>query len=119
MTAPLLSPEDVALLIRARKILKDKGLPRDADVKSICEAAGVSRKTGYQWAASLKPLADPCDTLTQELSELKAQHKQLKERYQDLETQNEGHRLAWKIHRVDEMLAEKKNIIHRTKKKKR
>ena len=41
-----LSQEEVGVLIRGKKILRAKGLPMDADVKSICEVAGVSRKTG-------------------------------------------------------------------------
>lgn len=118
MTTECLSPQQVALLIRARKILKQKGVPKDADVKSICEAAGVSRKTGYQWANGLKFSDDRTDCLTEELSELKSQCEQLKERCRRLEIENEGHRLAWEIHGVDELLAAKKNIIAKAKKKK-
>ena len=119
MTVECLSPQEVALLIRARKVLKQKGLPKDADVKTICEVAGVSRKTGYQWASGLKLADDPPDTLTQELSRIKSEHEQLKERCRRLEVENEGQRLAWEIHGVDQLLAEKKNIIHKAKKKKR
>ena len=114
-----LSPQDVALLIRARQILKDKGLRKDVDVKGICEAGGVSRKTGYQWASGLKFADDPPAPLTQEMSRLKSEHEKLKERCRCLDVENEGHRLAWKIHGVDELLAAKKNIIHKAKKKKR
>ena len=114
-----LSPEEVALLIRARKLLKEKGLAKGVDVKTICEIAGVSRKTGYQWANGLKFAEDPPDVHTQEMLRIKSEHEQLKERCRDLEIENEGHRLAWKIHGVDELLAAKKNIIHKAKKKKR
>ena len=114
-----LSPEEVGLLIRARKLLKEKGLPKAADVKTICEVAGVSRKTGYQWAKDLKLADDPSDPLTQEMSRLESEHEKLKERCRCLEVENEGHRLAWKIHGVDELLDAKKNIIHKAKKKKR
>ena len=114
-----LSPKEVALLIRARKILKEKGLPKAADVKTICEVAGVSRKTGYQWASGLKFADDPPAPLTQEMSRLKSEHEKLKERCRCLDVENEGHRLAWKIHGVDELLAAKKNIIHKAKKRKR
>ena len=119
MTTECFSPQEVALLIRARKILKQKGLPKDADVKTICETAGVSRKTGYQWENGLKFSDDQTDSLTEELSELKSEREQLKERCRRLEIENEGHRLAWEIHGVDELLAAKKNIIHKAKKKKR
>jgi len=119
MTTKCLSPQEVALLIRARKVLKKKGLPKEADVKTICEVAGVSRKTGYQWANGFKLADDPPDPLTQEMSRLKSEHEQLKERCRRLEVENEGHRLAWEIHGVDELLAAKKNIIYKAKKKKR
>jgi transposase len=119
MTTERLSPQEVALLIRGRKILKRKGLAKDADVKTICEVAGVSRKTGYQWANGLKLADDAPDPLTGDLSRLKSEHEQLKERCRHLEVENEGQRLAWKIHGVDELLAAKKNIIRNGKKKKR
>ncbi len=45
-----LSPEEVAVVIKAKKILNARGLSPDTDVKTICQAAGISRKTGYQWA---------------------------------------------------------------------
>ena len=114
-----LNPEEVALLIRARKLLKQKGLPNGVDVKTICEIAGVSRKTGYQWANGLKLGEDPPDAHSQEMSRLKSEHEQLKARCRDLEIENEGQRLAWEIHGVDELLAAKKNITCKAKEKKR
>ena len=36
------SADEVAILIRARKIIKEKGLPKDIDVSGICDAAGIS-----------------------------------------------------------------------------
>lgn len=114
-----LNPEEVALLIRARKLLKEKGLPNGVDVKTICEIAGVSRKTGYQWANGLKFAEGPRDSRIQEMSRLQLEYEQLKDRCRDLEIENEGHRLAWKIHGVDDLLAAKKNITRKAKKKKR
>lgn len=114
-----LSPEEVALLIRARKLLKEKGLPNGVDVKTICEIAGVSRKTGYQWANGLKFAEGPADPQAEEMSRLQLEHEQLKARCLELEIENEGQRLAWKIHGVDKLLAAKKNITRKAKKKKR
>ena len=114
-----LSPEEVALVIRARKLLKEKGLPNGVDVKTICEIAGVSRKTGYQWANGLKLAEGSADAQSQEMSRLQWEYEQLKAHCRELEIENEGHRLAWKIHGVDELLAAKKNITRKAKKKKR
>lgn len=114
-----LSPQEVALLIKARQILKEKGLGKDADVKGICEAAGVSRKTGYQWTKALQFAERQDNTLLEEMSRLKAENEDLKKRYHRLEIENEGHKLAWEIHGVDELLAAKKNTTHKGKKRKR
>jgi hypothetical protein len=115
-----LDPQEVALLIRARQILKAKGLAKNADVKSICEAAGISRKTGYQWAKGLDlSRADKDRVAAEELSRVKVQHEDLKARHRRLEIENEGRKLAWEIHGVDELLAAKKNTTRKGKKKKR
>jgi hypothetical protein len=114
-----LSPQEVAVLIRARQILKTKGFKKDADVKSICEAAGISRKTGYQWARGLESPAGQEHAPLEDLIRLKAEYEDLKKRCERLEIENEGHKLAWEIHGVDELLAAKKNTTNRAKKKKR
>lgn len=117
--AETLTQEEVALLIRARQLLKDKGLNKDSDVKSICEAAGISRKTGYQWASSVASANEEQRALREELSRLKAEHEELKKRYKRAQWENEGHKLAWEIHGVDELIAAKKNTIDKGKRKKR
>ena len=114
-----LSPQEVAHLIRARQILKEKGLRKDADVKGICEAAGVSRKTGYQWTKALQFSEGQDNTLLEDMSRLKDENEDLKKRYHRLEIENEGHKLAWEIHGVDELLAAKKNTTHKAKKRRR
>ncbi len=115
-----LTSEEVAMLIRARQILKQKGLSEDANVKAICEAAGISRKTGYQWVRKLQQRPSKEDVeLREELARLKAQHEQLKRRFDDVRFENEGRKLAWKIHGVDELLASKKNTTRSRKKPKR
>lgn len=118
--AEKLSAQEVAILIQARKILKAKGLAKDADVKTICHAAGISRKTGYQWAKQLGNVSKEHDKdLHQQRTEAKAEHEELKKRYDDLRFENEGRKLAWEIHGVDELLRAKKNTTAKRKKKKR
>ncbi len=116
-----LSQEEVGILICGKKILRAKGLPMDADVKSICEAAGVSRKTGYQWAGKLETASKQNEVghLRQEIDRVKAKHVELEKRYDDLRFENEGRKIAWKIHGVDEFIASKKNTTSSCKKKKR
>jgi transposase len=104
----MLVPEEVAILIRSRQILKDKGLPRDADVTTVCREAGISRKTGYQWANKFgNPCGVQADAVGQEHDRLKAEHAKLKKDYEDVCIENEGRRLAWEIHGVDDLIAKK------------
>ena len=113
-----LTPEEVAIVIRSRQILKDKGLPASADVTSVCREAGISRKTGYQWA---NKFGDPCgmqdDALRQELDRLKAEQAKLKADYEDLCIENEGRKLAWEIHGVDDLLSQKNTMVSRKRRK--
>jgi len=114
-----LSVEEVAALIRARKILNDKKLPKDMAVAKICEAAGISRKTGYQWTEKWsKGRVQQDDSLKEELDRVKAENEEIKKRNRRLEIENEGRRLAWEIHHVDELLAEKKSTTGKGKRRK-
>ncbi len=115
-----LSPEEAAVVIKAKKILKAQGLSPDTDVKTICQAAGISRKTGYQGANKLTQAADSQEqALREQLEQLKAAHENLKKRFDDVRFENEGRKIAWEIHEVDKMLAEKKSTMAKTKSKKR
>lgn len=117
--AEKLTQEEVVLLIRARQLRREKGLSKDTDVKAICEAAGISRKTGYQWASSVKSTNEEEAVLREELSRFKAEYEDLKRRYERSEWENEAHKLAWEIHGVDELIASKKNTTDKQKGKKR
>jgi len=117
-----LSQEEVGILILGKKILRAKGFPMDADVTAICEAAGISRKTGYQWSDKLESAAKQNDvehSFRQEIDRLKAEHAELEKRYDDLRFENEGRKIAWRIHGVDEFIATKKNTMKSRKKQKR
>ena len=105
-----LTPEEVALLIRSRQLLKEKGLSPDVDISSICKTAGVSRKTGYQWAKKHgSENHERQKELEQQLVRLQMEHNRLKKDYKWVSVQNKGRKLAWEIHHVDELLALKKN----------
>ena len=119
-----LSQDEIGILIRGKKILRAKGLPMDADVKAICEVAGISRKTGYQWAGKSRQGGTDRQnevehSLRQEIDRLKAEHAQLQKRYDDVRFENEGRKIAWRIHGVDELIASKKNTMNSRKRKKR
>ncbi len=106
-----LTADEVAILIHGRKIINAKGLPKDIDVQSICMQAGISRKTGYQWAAKTDQVDKEEEDLRQENARLKEEHEKLKRLYDDVRFENEGRKLAWEIHGVDKLLAEKKGAM--------
>lgn len=111
-----LSSEEVAVLIRARKIIREKGLPKDIDVSGICDAAGISRKTGYEWESKLEKSDEETSVLQRELEEFKKKHADLTALYKEVRFENEGRKVAWKIHGVDALLAGKKNTTNLPKK---
>jgi len=105
------TPEEVAVMIRARQLLRKKGLRSDADVTTICEHAGISRKTGYQWASKFAGnFESDEERLCQELEDLKKEHKELKEAFNEVRFENEGRKIAWEIHDVDKLIAQKKTL---------
>lgn len=115
-----LNPDEVAVLIKARQILKARGFAQDTDVKTICQAAGISRKTGYQRANKLMQFSDSKEQAQrEELERLRAEHEDLKKRFDDVRFENEGRKIAWEIHEVDRLLAEKKSTMGKGKNKKR
>jgi len=72
----LLSPEEVAALVRARQILKSHGLRSGFSVKDVSEWAGVSRKTAY---AQEKRERAEYETLEGERSGLRSENEALRE----------------------------------------
>jgi DNA-binding transcriptional MerR regulator len=114
------TPEEVAILIRARQIQREKGLPSDVNVSGICEAAGISRKTGYEWAEKvMQGSVLRQKGLEEELAELRSQHEKLTEELDEVNFENNGRKLAWEIHEVDKWLTLKKSTSVRKGKKKR
>lgn len=45
-----MTAKEVAIMIRARQIFREKGLALIADISEICQAAGISRESIIQWA---------------------------------------------------------------------
>ena len=108
------------MLIQAKKIQKARGLPKDFDVSKVCRAAGISRKTGYQWADKETPALrkKELSEVVTRLNQLESEHEELQNLYDQICFENEGRKLAWEIHRVEEYLELKKNISKRKNNKK-
>ena len=110
----LLSKEETAILIRAKRIQKEKNVPKNASVSSICEIAGIARKTGYKWDEDLQRKLSDVSTVP---SEIETEHEKLKTEMKQLKYENEGLHLAWEIHDVEKILAEKKDITKGNRRK--
>lgn len=115
MTTPL-SKEETAILIRAKRIQKEKNVPKDASVSSICDIAGIARKTGYKWDEDLQRKLSDVSTVP---SSIEAEYEKLRTEMERLKYENEGLHLAWEIHDVEKILAEKKYITNVNRRKRR
>jgi transposase len=104
-----LTPEEVRVLIKASQIAKDKGITKGASVKEICEKAGISRKTGYQWVGEADKSVKDNEDAIRKLSDLEVEQQKISKKYNDLSVENKGLRLAMEIHGFDELV--KKNSL--------
>lgn len=112
-----LTPEEVKLLIKASKIAKAKGITRGASVKEICEKAGISRKTGYQWANDADTSTKDNDAAIEKLAYLRIEHQKMLSKHKEALIENEGLHLAIEIHGLEDAL-KKKGISIKNKKRK-
>ena len=113
-----MTPEEVAILIKARNISKDKGIKKGVSVKEICEHAGISRKTGYQWLQKYEAARNEKEYNAKENAKLVKDHQELLKENDYLNFMNEGRQLAMEIHGFDKFLESKKNTMNHFKKKK-
>jgi hypothetical protein len=113
----ILSREETAILIRARRIQKEKKVPNDASVSSICDIAGVARKTGYKWDADLQQKLSGVSSSKEAQPVPETEYEKLKKEMELLKFEHEGLKLAWEIHDVEKILAEKKDTTKRKNKK--
>lgn len=105
-------------MISARQIQREKGLPSDVNVIGICEAVGISRKTGYEWAEKvIQGSVFRQKGLEEELTLVRSQHEKLKAEFDEVKFENEGRKLAWEIHDVDTWIGSKKNTLNRNVKR--
>jgi hypothetical protein len=104
-----LTPEEVKVLIKASQIAREKGIAKGASVKEICDKAGISRKTGYQWVNENDTAVANNEDAIDKLTDLRADHQKISKKYADLRVENEGLRLAMEIHGFDELV--KKNAL--------
>jgi gas vesicle protein len=113
-----MTAEEVAIMIRARQLFREKGLAPNADISEICQAAGISRKTGYQWAEKhAENVSEQKKPIENELAQIQEEYARLKKEFDQISLENRGRKLAWEIHGVDAYLASKKSTMSSRKKK--
>ena len=104
-----LTPAEVKVLIKASQIANEKGITKGASVKEICEKAGISRKTGYQWVGAADKSIKENEDAIRKFSDLEVKHQEISKKYADLSVENKGLHLAMEIHGFDELV--KKNSL--------
>ena len=115
----VLTKEEVSTVVNARRILRQKGLDPNTDVKTLCGEVGKSRKTVYKWADRYH-VPDLSQKINDLESKVKIQEETLanaEKEHVDLRFKVDCHKAAWEIHGVDELLLKKKDRKSRKNKK--
>lgn len=111
-----LTHDEVKTLIKASQLAREKGLKPGVSVKEICQQAGISRKTGYQWLKEEQSSKRKKEEEFQKLVHLKVDHQKLLQEKARLKFELEGMQIAMEIHGMDEVI--KKNDINQKRKRK-
>lgn len=104
-----LTPEEVKLLIKASWIARQKGIKQSLSVKEICQKAGISRKTGYQWLKQEEAARAKRQGEDQNQADISDKYEKLLKENAWLRFENEGIRLSMEIHGLGDAI--KKNSI--------
>ena len=108
-----LTNDEVKVLIKASQLAREKGLKPGISVKEICQQAGISRKTGYQWLKEEQECNRKKEKEFQKLVHMKVDHQKNLQEQARLKFEIEGLRLAMEIHGMDK----KKDILQKRKRK--
>jgi len=106
-----LTKEELSTIVNGRRILREKGLEPNTDVKTLCQEAGISRKTGYQWAGEhiVSDLSEKINRLGSELKRHEKKCAATEKENGDLKFKLDCREAAWEIHGVDEWVSKKKS----------
>jgi len=109
-----LTNDEVKILIKASQLAREKGLKSGISVKEICQQAGISRKTGYQWLKEERECNRKKQEEFQKLVHMKVDHQKNLQEKARLKFEIEGLQLAMDIHG---MMDKKKDIPLKRKRK--
>jgi transposase len=104
-----LTPEEVKVLIKASWIARQKGIKQGLSVKEICQKAGISRKTGYQWLKQEEASKAKKQEEEKTQADISDKYEKLLKENAWLRFENEGIRLSMEIHGLGDVI--KKNSI--------
>ncbi len=108
-----LTHDEVNTLIKASQLAREKGIKLGVNVKEICQQAGISRKTGYQWLKEEQKSNKKKEEEFQKLVHMKVDHQKNLQEQARLKFEIEGLRLAMEIHGM----SKKKDIPQKRKRK--
>jgi len=108
-----LTHDEVKTLIKASQLAREKDIKLGINVKEICQQAGISRKTGYQWLKEEQESNKKKEEEFQKLVYMKVDHQKNLQEKARLKFEIEGLRLAMEIHGTDK----KKDIPQKRERK--
>lgn len=113
-----LTHDEVNTLIKASQLAREKGI-KFGNIKEICQQAGISRKTGYQWLKEEQESNRKKEEEFQKLVHMKVDHQKNLQEKARLKFEIEGLRLAMEIHGMDNLKAtgKKKDTSQKRKRK--
>jgi len=106
-----LTHDEVNTLIKASQLVREKNIK--LNVKEICQQAGISRKTGYQWLKEEQESNRKKEEKFQKLVHMEVDHQKNLQEQARLKFEIEGLRLAMEIHGM----SKKKDIPQKRKRK--
>jgi len=114
-----LTHDEVNTLIKASKLAREKGIKLGINVKEICQQAGISRKTGYQWLKEEQESNREKEEKFQKFVQMEVDHQKNLQEQARLKFEIEGLRLAMEIHGMDNLKVtrKKKDIPQKRKRK--
>ena len=114
-----LTHDEVNTLIKASRLAREKGIKLGVNVKEICQQAGISRKTGYQWLKEEQKSNKKKEEEFQKLVHMKVAHQKNLQEKARLKFEIEGLRLAMEIHGMDNLKVtrKKKDVPQKRKRK--
>jgi hypothetical protein len=89
--------EEIALILQAAKLLKEKGSSQKINISTLCREAGISRKNAYKHK---KRITISLDSLEEKIQQLEKQNKQIQDKLKHSEVRAREADLNWELRNI-------------------